>query len=63
MVARYSVVTPSTPSIIMLFCTIEYNYYITIASQGWLNSLKVVGAQLTSKTHFYCEILNCYEQF
>ena len=23
--------------------------------QGWLNSLKVVGAQLTNKTYFYCE--------
>ena len=30
-------------------------------SQGRLNSLKVVGAQLTNKTHFYCEKLNSYE--
>ena len=29
--------------------------------QGRLNSLKVVGAQLTNKTHFYCEKLNSYE--
>jgi len=29
--------------------------------QGQLNSLKVVGAQLTNKTHFYCEKLNSYE--
>ena len=26
-----------------------------------LNSLKVVGAQLTNKTHFYCEKLSSYE--
>ena len=30
--------------------------------QGRLNSLKVVGAQLTNKTHFYCEKLNSYER-
>jgi len=30
-------------------------------TQGRLNSLKVVGAQLTNKTHFYCEKLNSYE--
>ena len=30
-------------------------------SQGRLNSLKIVGAQLTKKTHFYCEKLNSYE--
>ena len=29
--------------------------------QGWLNSLKVVGVQLTSKTYFYCKKLNSYE--
>ena len=29
--------------------------------QGRLNSLKVVGAQLTNKTHFYCAKLNSYE--
>ena len=29
--------------------------------QGQLNLLKVVGAQLTNKTHFYCEKLNSYE--
>ena len=29
--------------------------------QGWLNSLKVVGAQLTNKTHFYSEKLKSYE--
>ena len=29
--------------------------------QEWLNSLKVVGAQLTNKTHFYCEKLIFYE--
>ena len=29
--------------------------------QGWLNSLKVVRAQLTNKTHFYCKKLNSYE--
>ena len=29
--------------------------------QGRLNSFKVVGAQLTNKTHFYCEKLNSYE--
>ena len=29
--------------------------------QGRLNSLKVVGAQLINKTHFYCEKLNSYE--
>ena len=29
--------------------------------QGCLNSLKVVGAQLTNKTYFYCEKLNSYE--
>ena len=29
--------------------------------QGQLNSLKVVGAQLTNKTHFYCKKLNSYE--
>ena len=36
---------------------ISYFYQI----QGRLNSVKVVGAQLTSKTHFYCEKLNSYE--
>jgi len=30
-------------------------------SQEQLNSLKVVGAQLTNKTHFYYEKLNSYE--
>ena len=29
--------------------------------QEQLNLLKVVGAQLTNKTHFYCEKLNSYE--
>ena len=29
--------------------------------QGQLNSLKVVGAQLTNNTHFYCEKLNSNE--
>ena len=29
--------------------------------QGQLNSLKVVGAQLSNKTHFYWEKLNSYE--
>jgi len=35
-----------------------YSYNIVV--QGQLNSLKVVGAQLTNKTHFYCEKLNSY---
>jgi len=29
--------------------------------RGRLNSLKIVGAQLTNKIHFYCEKLNSYE--
>ena len=33
----------------------------TTTSQGQLNSLKVVGAQLTNKTYFYCKKLNSYE--
>ena len=32
-----------------------------IAVTGQLNLFKVVGAQLTNKTHFYCEKLNSYE--
>jgi len=36
-------------------------YFISTLMQGRLNSLKVVGAQLTNKTHFYCEKLNSYE--
>jgi len=36
-------------------------YKLNTARQGQLNSLKVVGAQLTNKTHFYCEKLNSYE--
>ena len=35
--------------------------YIHTYMQERLNSLKVVGAQLTNKTHFYCEKLNSYE--
>ena len=31
------------------------------SKQERLNLLKVVGAQLTNKTHFYCEKLNSYE--
>ena len=41
-----------------------YIYRRTLVSshhQGRLNSLKVVGTQLTNKTHFYCEKLNSYE--
>ena len=34
---------------------------LLIAVQGQLNSLKVVGAQLTNKTHFCCEKLNSCE--
>ena len=30
---------------------------MVIINQGWLNSLKVVKAQLTNKTHLYCEKL------
>ena len=32
-----------------------------ILIQGRLNSVKVVGAQLANKIHFYCEKLNFYE--
>ena len=47
------------------FC-ISVNQWLWVPSiryywQGQLNSLKVVGAQLTNKTHFYCEKLNSYE--
>jgi len=35
--------------------------YCDMDNQGWLNSLKIVGAQLTNKIYFYCEKLNSYE--
>jgi len=44
-----------------LFEDIERSINTNIGPQGRLNSLKVVGAQLTNKTHFYCEKLNFYE--
>ena len=34
---------------------------ISKSNRGRLNSLKVVGAQLTNKIHFYCKKLNSYE--
>ena len=33
---------------------------MVIINQGWLNPLKVVKAQLTNKTHLYCEKLYSY---
>ena len=66
-----------TKSVTVAICIAKYTYklyacthekgntwtnivsYNTI--QGRLNSLKVVGAQLTNKTHFYYEKLNSYE--
>ena len=35
--------------------------YCVDDKQWQLNSLKVVGVQLTSKTHFYCKKLNTYK--
>ena len=34
---------------------------VATSLQERLNLLKVVEAQLTNKTHFYCEKLNSYE--
>jgi len=41
--------------------THKYIHTPHTSAQERLNSLKVVGAQLTNKTHFYCEKLNSYE--
>ena len=42
----------------MMIVTISY---AAATEQGRLNSLKVVGTQLTNKTHLYCKKLNSYE--
>ena len=45
----------------MLLVQVAFIQCLHLYVQGRLNLLKVVGAQLTNKTHFNCEKLNSYE--